>query len=295
MFDISNPAVRHSLVAIVVIAIAFIISTLLRKVLNLFINKSSAKLNVDPTKYSFLKNGLSFIIYTVALFFIIYTVPALRNLGTTLFASAGLFAAFLGLASQQAFSNIVGGIFIVIFKPFRVGDVVSILNTYDGTIEDITLRHTVIRDFQNKRIVIPNSVINSETIINSNLNDDRINRQLFFGISYESNVELAKKIIKEEAEKHPFCIDWRTKEDIKNGEEKVKVRLFDFGDSAIVLRANVWSENPTFSFELKCELNEIVKKRFDMEGIEIPFPHRTLVFKNQPNTVSLKVDTNEIA
>ncbi len=97
-------------------------------------------------------------------------VDELQTISTGIFASAGIFAAIIGFASQQAFSNIVGGIFIVIFKPFRVGDFIQV-GTNIGNVEDITLRHTVIKDLQNKRIIIPNSVISTETIVNNHIEE----------------------------------------------------------------------------------------------------------------------------
>src|SRR5690606_31175988 len=142
----------------------------------------------DATKYSFIKNAISFIVYTAAIIVIFYSIPKLRTLGTTLFAGAGIIAAIFAFASQQAFSNIIGGIFIVIFKPFRVGDWVNIANQYTGIVEDINLRHTVIKDFENRRIIIPNSVISSETIVNSNVEDDKICKHIPFSISYDSSI-----------------------------------------------------------------------------------------------------------
>lgn len=275
-----HPSAKYIVFSVLILLSAIVLSTALRKSLNLFLKKSSGSLNVDPTKFSFLKNGISFIIYTGALLTIMYTIPQLRSLGTTLFASAGIFAAILGFASQQAFSNIISGIFIVIFKPFRVGDVVEIGELYMGQVEDITLRHTVIRDFQNKRIIIPNSVISTETVRNSNIGDTKINKQIFFSISYDSNIEKATTIIREEAEKHPLCLDNRTEEEKQKGIPKVIIRLVNFGDSSVNLRANVWANDPFDAFEMTCDLNRSVKERFDKEGIEIPFPYRTLVFKN---------------
>jgi len=178
-------------------------------------------------------------------------------------------------------SNIVSGIFIVIFKPFRVGDIIETDAGRSGTVEDITLRHTIIKDFQNQRIIIPNTVISSQTIINANISDDKIKRQMFFSISYDSNIDLAFKIIAEEAERHPLFLDNRSVDEKKDGWPKVKCRVVDFLDSGVKIRADVWAANPGQAFELRCDLNKRVKERFDQEGIEIPFPYRTIVFKNE--------------
>ena len=262
-----------------VFIIAYIVLRIIRAILNKAINKSSDEIRVDPTKYKFLSNALGFIIYTIALIIIFISIPEFRTVGVTLFASAGIIAAIIGFASQAAFSNIVSGIFIVIFKPFRVGDIVKISNLYAGTIEDITLRHTVIKDFENKRLIIPNAVISAETIHNFNIVDEMVCNHIFYGISYDSDVNLAIRIIQEEAMAHPNFIDYRTDEEKENNLPAVIVRLLEFGDSSVNLRAQVWSENPGKGFELKCDINKSIKERFDREGVEIPFPHRTIVYK----------------
>lgn len=261
-----------------VLALAHILLRVLRAILKKAINKSSDEIRVDPTKYKFLSNALGFIIYTIGTILIFISIPQFRTVGVTLFASAGILAAIIGFASQAAFSNIVSGIFIVIFKPFRVGDIVKI-SEKAGVVEDITLRHTVIKDFENKRLVIPNSVISSETIHNFNIVEDFVCNHIFYGISYDSNVDLAMQIIREEAMAHANFIDKRSDEDKENNIPAVIVRLVEFGESSINLRAQVWSENPGKGFELKCDINKSIKERFDREGIEIPFPHRTIIYK----------------
>jgi small-conductance mechanosensitive channel len=205
----------------------------------------------------------------------------LRVLASSLLAGAGILAVSVGFASQHDLSNIISGVFVIIFKPFRVNDRVN-LRELRGIVEDITLRHTVIRDFENKRIIIPNSLISDEILINSNYGDERICKWVEIGISYDSNVEKAKTIIKEEILKHPLHIDPRTPEQLEEGEELAPVRIVGFGDSSVNLRGWAWANSPLDAFKMECELFELIKQRFDNEGIEIPFPHRTLVYKNNP-------------
>jgi len=282
-FDLSN--IPKPVVILIIGVVAFTIALWVRRLINTYVTTSSIHLKVDPTRYNFIKNASTFIIFALAIFLIIYSVPELRSLGATLFASAGVVAAIIAFASQQAFSNIISGIFIVIFKPFRVGDIIETDGGRSGTVEDITLRHTIIRDFQNQRIIVPNTVISGQTIINANITDERIKRQMFFNISYDSDIELAFRIIAEEAERHPNFIDNRSVEEIQEGFPKVKCRLVDFADSSLRIRADVWAADPGKAFEMRCDLNLSIKKRFDQAGIEIPYPHRTLVFKNdlKPN------------
>ncbi len=264
-----------------ILLMAFALARVLRFFLDRSVKAASQTLKVDPTKYNFLKNALSSIVYISAIIIIFYSIPALKDYGLTLFASAGVFAAVIGFASQSAFSNIISGIFIVIFKPFRVGDIVNIGDLHSGEVEDITLRHTIIRNFENRRVVIPNAIISNETIINSHLTEETTCMFVIMGISYDSDIDLAMRIMQEEAMKHPNFVDHRTEEDVQNGEPPVIVRLISFGDSSVNLRASVWAADPSRGFVMRCDLYKSIKERFDHEGVEIPFPYRTIVYKEQ--------------
>lgn len=216
--------------------------------------------------------------------------PTLHGVAQTALGGAGVIALVVGISSQEALANLIGGMFIIAFKPFRVGDVIAIDNTKTGTVIDITLRHTVIRTWQNRRVIIPNSIINKEKLENFSLDEQKCCEYVVVGISYDSDVDLAKKILREECEKHPFILDNRTEEEKKEGQPIVRVALIEFGESSINLGAWAWAETYGKSIALKRDVFETVKKRFDSEGIEIPFPYRTLVMKGgeQANTKANK-------
>lgn len=95
----------------------------------------------------------------------------------------------------------------------------------------------------------------------------------------DSDIDKAFRIIQEEAQKQPNFIDNRTSEEKKNNENPVLVRVIGFGDSSVNLRSYVWSKDHDSGFAMKSDLRKSVKERFDKEGIEIPFPYRTIVFK----------------
>ena len=264
-----------------IIVITFFTAIIFNKVFNRFIHHSTTEMKNDPTNYKFLKHMISAMIYIVGFGMAIYMVDSLRAVATTLFAGAGIFALAIGLASQQALSNIVSGLFIVIFKPFRLGDRLKIRDNLAGIVEDITLRHTVIRDFENKRIIIPNTVISNEVITNSDFSNDKICRWVDLSVSYDSDVKKAKKIIEEEILKHPLHIDPRNAEQIQNNDPIAVVRVISLTDSSVNLRGWAWAINAPDAFVMGCDLLEIIKDRFAAEGIEIPFPHRTIVYKNE--------------
>jgi small-conductance mechanosensitive channel len=247
--------------------------------MKLFILKYSKRIKVNPTNFSFLKNSVGFIIFSGALIFIFLKVPYLRSLGTALSAGAGIITIIIGFAAQKAFSNLISGVFILIFKPFRVDDMIEFLDGTRGMVEEITLRHTVIRNFENRRMIIPNGHISDATIINSTITDPKIRRHITFGISYDSNIDKAVSIIQEESMKHPNFVDNRTAEEKQDDVPPVLVRLVGLADFSVQLKAYVWSTTNAKSFELQCDVMKSVFDRFNNEGIEVPFPYRTIVYK----------------
>ncbi len=268
---------EQAIFAISVLAIAFILSRIIRSLIGRFIRSAAQKLKVDPTRYNFFKNAVDFIIFLIATIIIFRSIPLFRDMGTTLLTGAGVLAAIVGFASQSAFSNIISGLFLVIFKPFRVGDRVKIGQLYAGDIEDITLRHTIIKDFENKRVVIPNSVISNETVINSTLTDEKICVFIEVPVSFSTDLNKAITIIKEAGSTHPFCIDNRSPEELTAGDQVVMVRVFAYTESGIQLRGYVWAETPSKAFELKCDALKTIQEQFIKEKIEFGYPGRVLI------------------
>ncbi len=269
------------LFALIVLVVAFILGRVVRMLLGRFFRSAALKLNVDPTRYNFFKNASDFLIYLTAVLIIFRSIPALRAFGDTLLTGAGILAAIVGFASQSAFSNIVSGIFLVIFRPFSVGDRVKIGQLYSGDVEDITLRHTVIKDFENRRIVIPNTVISNEVILNSTIIDEKVCMFIELGISHEANISKAQAIIQEEALKHPYCIDNRSEAEKAKGEHAVMVRVMGFTEVATQLRGYAWARNPNDGFDLKCDLHKSIKERFDREGIALAVPLRMIDYRDR--------------
>ncbi|MCX7551961.1 mechanosensitive ion channel family protein [Xanthomarina sp. F2636L] len=237
-------------------------------------------LHYDPTSFKFLRYVAVFTICFVGVLFGLLAFPSLKGVAQTALGGAGVIALIAGVASQEALSNLVGGVFIISFKPFKIGDTVKVTDTMVGTVTDITLRHTIIRNYENKMIVIPNAIMNKEKLINYDLGELKCCERIEIGISYDSDIELAKKIMREECENHPLILDNRTELEKKDGLPVVKTALTQLNDSSMTIRAWSWARNYSDSFALKCDVLESIKKRFDNEGIEIPFPYRTIVMKD---------------
>jgi len=272
--------IEYTALSVAIIILTIIIAQIVGRVFSRLVKRSTEVMKNDPTNYLFLGHTVRFLIYMVGFSLAIYSIPNLRVVAKSLLAGAGVLAVAIGFASQQALSNIISGMFIVIFKPYRITDRLKI-GEMVGIVEDITLRHTVLRDFYNKRIIIPNSLISNEILVNADIGDERICKFIEFGISYDSDLKKAKELMREEVLKHPFHIDYRNAEDLEKGEDLVPVRVIGLGDSSVNIRAWAWAKDSPNAFIMECDLYENIKLRFDAEGIEIPFPHRTIVQKEK--------------
>ncbi|WKZ67728.1 MAG: mechanosensitive ion channel family protein [Flavobacteriales bacterium] len=258
---------------------AFVAERIIRKLLRRTYLRSEQGYE-DRTRYRFLRNAIRFIVGTLAFTAIVYSIPSFKQLAITLFAGAGILVAILGLATQRAFSNIISGIFIVSFKPFRVGDVIKVGAIDSGVVEDITLRHTVIVTFENRRVIIPNAVISDDVIVNSSITEEETCEFVEVRVSYESDLDRAMALLQEECSAHPDCIDKRTPEEVKRNLPKVLVRVIRLDESAVVLRAYAWAKEPVGARMMHYDLNRSIKLRFDREGITIPYPQRTVHVKD---------------
>ncbi|MCG8901987.1 mechanosensitive ion channel family protein [Tenacibaculum finnmarkense] len=256
---------------LLVIFISWIASRMIRYVIVQIIKRRKIG-RYGGTSILFLRNSVKFFIGIFSIIYIISTVPAFRSKATLIFSGAGILAAIIGFAAQAALSNLIAGIFIVLFRPFRVGDYIKLDQERVGIVEDITLRHTVINNFENKRLIIPNSVISTDSVLNHTIEDSHILSFNNFKVGIKANIDLARKIIQEEAVKLPTVIDFRTAEQVMSDAPQIDVRVIDIHTDHIHLRAYVWLNEPFKEFKNKCALKEAVHKRFLSEGVALPIP-----------------------
>lgn len=235
----------------------------------------------DFTSFKFLRYVAVFFVYALGILIGLLAFPSLKGIAQTALGGAGVLALIAGVASQEALANLVGGVFIISFKPFKIGDVISLSDNMIGKVVDITLRHTVIRNSQNRRLVIPNAIINKEKLINYDLQESKLCEHIEVGISYDSDIDKAKQIMREVCESHRLILDNRTPVDMLNGKPMIRVSVVKLDESSVNIRAWAWARNFGDAFDLKCDVLESIKKRFDAEDIEIPFPYRTVIIKGE--------------
>lgn len=255
-----------------------ILGAITDKVLRYFLYRKQADKDYDATGFKFLKHLIITVIYILGFAFALIQIPEFKIIGHSVLAGAGMISLVAGLASQQALSNIVSGIFLVIFKPFRINDKITI-NNFVGTVEDINLRQVVLKDAENNRIIIPNAVISNQIIVNTNMHDTKCCKIIEIGIGYDSDVEKALEIMKDEIGKHPLFIDTRTAETKKQKTPLVIARVVALADSSVTLKAWAWAKNSTDGFVMYCDLLQSIKKRFDEANVDIPYPQRVVTLK----------------
>jgi len=196
LYDASSPAgilLRILLFGALTIITAQVIETLLER----YLRQASIRLKVSPTKYLVFRRLVVAAVYVTGVIIIIYSTPQLQSLSIAIFASVSIIGIIIGIAAQNTISNVIAGIAIVVFKPFGVGDFVTV-RSESGFVEDITFRHTVIR-LLNAYMIIPNSVMTSEIIFNHS--DNNIAARIDVRVSYDSDLSLTRQIIQQEAQK----------------------------------------------------------------------------------------------
>ena len=228
------------------------------------------KIKIDETIIHYIIRIKNLLIVLCAFFIYASFVPGLRALFGTMIAGAGITALIVGFAAKSTMANLISGLSIAIYRPVRIGDMVDIEGEY-GTIEDITLRHTIVLTWQHKRLIIPNAKLDEMTLVNYSIIDPRILCTVEMGVSYDTDIDLARRLILEEVQKCPHRDPHASDEPL--------VRVISHGDFSISFRVYVWVRDVKDMWLTRYWLYEHVKKRFDREGVEIPFPYRTIVYK----------------
>ena len=271
---------RTALVVGLIIAVTMIIAFIFNYLSDKYIRKLAVTRHIDPTSYVFAKKVITAIIYLIGISFALVQIPEMKIVGHSLLAGAGILSLVAGLASQQALSNIMSGFLIVMFKPFKINDRITFNQNYTGIVEEINLRQVVLRDFENNRVIVPNSVISTQVIVNANLTETKVCKMIEIGVGYDSDLGKALQIMAEEVSKHPLHIDNRSPEDIRNEVPEVVCRVVELGNSSVTLKAWAYSDTAANGYIMYCDLLRSIKERFDAEQIEIPYSYQNVIIKN---------------
>ncbi|MFC5972023.1 mechanosensitive ion channel family protein [Halomarina salina] len=210
------------------------------------------------------------VLSAVVLFAALAIALTLAGFGTFLAAFAtigGALALAVGFAAQDLMGNFVAGVFILKDKPFEVGDWIE-QDDLVGRVEDIDLRVTTVRTFDNEKITVPNSELADNPVKNP-VAYDKLRQKFVFGIGYDDDIDHARRVILDEASKQGEILD----------DPAPDVRVTELADSYIGLQTRFWMDNPSRSgfTTIRSDFVQAVKERCDAEGIDMPYPYVQVV------------------
>ncbi|MDR0838334.1 MAG: mechanosensitive ion channel family protein [Oscillospiraceae bacterium] len=257
------------------IAIVVVLTAVLAKVVTAVFKRVEKKRRMRGQTFGFvrfLKYVLLALLYAAALMAVVS--GSAKNALSTLLASSGVVAVVLSIACQEPIGNLCSGVIIILTSPFKIGDIVRHIGINQiGVVEEITLRHTVIRTFENRRLFIPNSNMNKAAIENSNYGDSKICMPLEFTVTYDSDLEVAMQVVRNAIMRHPQYDDAKAEEDRRAGKEPVQVLINRLETLGIVLKVWVWAESSSASYKMKSDITLEVWKHFKYAHVEFAHPH----------------------
>jgi len=227
--------------------------------------------HLDLMAVKFLAKLTRYAVYVFAFAAYAHFIPALSGLGAASLTSIGMISLILGFAAQNTLGNLIAGISLLLYRPFKLGDrlqVIAPTGLETGTVEGLTLGYTLLKTDDNRRVVVPNSVMASQTNINLTANDPRVICSVLIGISYDSDIDKARAILLDLAGKHP------------KAKQVCGCPLTQLGASGVVLSLDVWCADALAAISFRCDLLEQAAKRFAVEGIRISIPQTMVVLKD---------------
>ena len=238
----------------------FIIGLWVVRFINRMVHRFFLKKDYDLTLESFLQSFINISLKGI-LFVLVITQLGVKS--SSLVAVVGAAGLAIGLALQGSLANFAGGVLILIFKPFKVGDWIEAQGV-SGTVKDISIFTTKINTFGNQAAIIPNGNLSNHTIVNYNIEETRRDK-ITVGISYNSNIKDAKDILLRICDTHQGILK----------DPAPVVYVGNLADSAVELSLRFWAKNEDF-WDAHFHVMETLKIEFDAAGIEIPFPQRVI-------------------
>ncbi len=212
----------------------------------------------DPALVGFAGNLCYYAVLTFAV------VAALSSFGiqtASFVAVVGAAGLAVGLALQGSLSNFAAGVLILIFRPFRIGDLVEV-SGHKGTVQEIGIFTTTLHSLDNQKIIVPNSDVMGTTIVNVNANPIR-RVDLTAGIAYQDDIGRAKEVLERILSAHPKVLD----------DPAPTVEVAELGDSSVNFVVRPWVKTEDY-WDVYFQVTRSIKEEFDRAGISIPFPQR---------------------
>jgi small conductance mechanosensitive channel len=239
------------------IVVYFVGNFIIKRVLSL-VAKGLEKKKVEITLHRFLLSILSTLLKAIQIIILASMLGIQTASFIAILGAAGL---AIGLALQGSLANFAGGVLILLFRPFKNGDAIK-AQGYVGSVEEIQIFNTILKTFDNQRIIIPNGLLSNGCVTNINVNGTR-RVDMVFGIGYDDDIVKAKALLRTLIE-----ADERVLKD-----QGVDIWVGEHGESSVNLFVRPWANAEDY-WGLYFEMMEKVKIEFDKAGISIPFPQR---------------------
>ena len=265
LIELIKTSFLYSLIqALLLLIIGYIVSRLISGIVAKVVENK-----MTPHGQFLLKRTVFYTILTL------FTLSALKHAGfdlSILLGAAGLFTVALGFASQTSASNLISGLFLMVERPFSISDVIKVIS--------IDLLSVKLRTYDNLFVRIPNESMIKTPV--TTLTKFPIRRaDLKVGIAYKEDIERVREVLLDIAAKNVICLD----------EPAPLFILTGFGDSSVDIQFSVWAKRENF-LQLKNSMYQQIKKTFDEQGIEIPFPHVSLYAGSETKTFPVQIDTD---
>lgn len=243
--------------ALLILIVGFLVASWARRRV-LAISERNSRL--DDTLFDFLANIVRWVILGFVFLIILNTFGVQT---TSIIAAVGAAGLAIGLALQGTLSNVAGGVMIIVFRPYKMGDFVEI-DGQMGTVKRISLNVTELADLSNVQVIVPNGDVWGNVIKNYSTNKTR-RAEWTFGVGYGANLAQAEQVIRD-----TIMSDARSKTD-----PEPFFQVTNLGDSSVDFLVRVWVDAGDY-FAYKADMTRKVKEALDAAGIDIPFPSRTI-------------------
>lgn len=258
------PSLLSFAVQVVIAVLVLVIGIKIIKSIVKVIKKGFTHRSIDVGVANFLATMIQYVLYFILVMMILSWFGVATGSVVAVLGSAGL---TIGLALQGSLSNFAGGVLILILKPFRVGDYVSVDGSVSGSVMEISIFYTKIKSDDNKVIHVPNGKLSDSNITNFTMLDKR-RIDISVGVAYDADLALVKNVLAQVVEKQEAVLK----------DEPVSIFVNELADSAVDMGIKVWVKNEDF-WPAKWKLTEDIKLALDKNDISIPFPQMDVYVK----------------
>ncbi len=224
---------------------------------------------------TFLEKLLEGMIFVAVVILALSAFGGTNSVWQTLLGGTAVISAVVAFAAQDVIKDVLAGMMISLYKPFEIGSRIELEDGTAGIVEDITMRHVVLIGLDSVRIVIPNSRLNAMRLSNFSYHTDLRSVQFRFPIGYDSDVELAKKVIAQAIEECEYTVPGK-----KSGSGEVNygpVYFLELADSALIMAVTVYYYKTSATEAVKSEINTRVREALTQNGIEIPYNYVNVI------------------